>query len=117
MMVHELHEVQVKPTGEARMKKLIPVLAVAVGLGLGLGVEANAINQDKLEKKLEKLEEKLDNAQNPTRIERLQNKIDKIETKLATASAATISNPEPSTMLLLGSGLAALGLWRWRKRQ
>ena len=42
------------------MKKLIPVLAVAVGLGLGLGGEANAIDQDKLEKKLENFQEKLE---------------------------------------------------------
>ena len=99
------------------MKKLIPVLAVAVGLGLGLGVEANAVNQDKLEKKLEELQGKLENAQNPTRIERLQNRIDSIETKLEKAGVATISNPEPSSILLLGTGIAALGLWRWRKRQ
>jgi hypothetical protein len=99
------------------MKKLIPVLAVAVGLGLGLGVDANAINEDKLEKRLEEIQNKLQDAHNPTRIERLQNRIDRIETKLATAGAATISNPEPSTILLLGTGMAALGIWQWRKRQ
>ncbi|MDQ6733854.1 MAG: PEP-CTERM sorting domain-containing protein [Nitrospirota bacterium] len=25
--------------------------------------------------------------------------------------------PEPSTVVLLGSGVAALGLWRWQKKQ
>ncbi|WP_447986129.1 PEP-CTERM sorting domain-containing protein [Nitrospira sp. Nam74] len=24
--------------------------------------------------------------------------------------------PEPSTVVLLGSGVVALGLWRWRKK-
>ena len=96
------------------MKKLVPVLTIAIGLGLGLGVDAYAINQDKLEKKLERLQNKLDNAHNPNRIQRLQNRIDRIETKLG---GGTISNPEPSTILLLGTGMAAFGLWRLRKRR
>ena len=99
------------------MKKLIPALAMAIGFSLGLGVEANAINQDKLEKKLEKLQDKLENAQNPNRIERLQDRIDRVETKLAKQGGGTISNPEPSTIVLLGTGMAAFGLWRWRRRQ
>jgi hypothetical protein len=78
------------------MTKMLPVIGMAIALGLVLGVEANA-----LDKKLEKLLPKLE-------------KIETIEKK---GGGATITNPEPSTILLLGTGLAAFGVWRWRKRQ
>ena len=83
------------------MKKMLPLLGTALGLSLVLGTQAHALNQDKIEK--------------------LQNKLEIIQTKLenreAGLGAATISNPEPSTILLLGTGIAAFGVWRWRKRQ
>jgi hypothetical protein len=87
------------------MKKLVPVMIMAIGLSVGLAVNASALNQDKLQNRLEKLQNKL---------EKIENRIETREARLGWA--ATISNPEPSTMLLLGTGIAAFAMWRLRKR-
>jgi hypothetical protein len=99
------------------MKKMLPLLGMALGLSLVFGTQAHAVNLEKLENKIEKLQDKLESTQNPNKIERLQTRLDRLEIKYEKQGGGTISNPEPSTILLLGTGMAALGLWRWRKRQ